>query len=142
MRIAANVPSCSGRDGVVVEGQLDVGEPVVGQPQVGHLADRSPADLDEVAADELPRVGEARDDAVAALPAEQHHRDDHDGQQQARERERATRRRRHQPPIGLRGLLPQNICVPSSPMTCTPMMLATIDLAVARPTPAGPPVTW
>ena len=43
------------------------------------------------------------------------------------------------PPIGARGLAPQKTCVPSIPMMCTSTMLSTIDLAVALPTPTGPP---
>jgi len=43
------------------------------------------------------------------------------------------------PPIGARGLAPQKTCVPSIPMRCTSTMLRTIDLAVAVPTPTGPP---
>ena len=45
-----------------------------------------------------------------------------------------------QPPIGARGFAPQNSCVPSIPMMCTETMLTTIDLAVAVPTPTGPPL--
>src|SRR6185437_8874492 len=45
-----------------------------------------------------------------------------------------------QPPIGARGLAPQNNCVPSIPMRCTPTRLSTIDFAVAVPTPTGPPL--
>ena len=45
-----------------------------------------------------------------------------------------------QPPIGARGLAPQNSCVPSMPMMCTETRLTTIDLAVATPTPTGPPL--
>ena len=44
-----------------------------------------------------------------------------------------------QPPIGARGFAPQKIWVPSMPMRCTSTMLSTIDLAVAVPTPTGPP---
>ena len=44
------------------------------------------------------------------------------------------------PPIGARGLPPQKICVPSIPIMCTRTMLRTIDLAVALPTPTGPPL--
>jgi hypothetical protein len=43
------------------------------------------------------------------------------------------------PPIGAFGLKPQNTCVPSIPIRCTPTVLKTIDLAVAVPTPTGPP---
>jgi hypothetical protein len=58
---------------------------------------------------------------------------------------RASRRRgltgrTAQPPIGARGLAPQNSCVPSIPIRCTETMLTTIDLAVAVPTPTGPPL--
>ena len=45
-----------------------------------------------------------------------------------------------QPPIGARGFAPQKICVPSIPMTCTSTRFSTIDFAVARPTPTGPPL--
>ncbi len=44
------------------------------------------------------------------------------------------------PPIGARGFAPQKTWVPSIPMRCTRMMLSTIDLAVAVPTPTGPPL--
>ena len=44
-----------------------------------------------------------------------------------------------QPPIGNRGLAPQKTTVPSIPRMWTAMMLKTIDLAVAVPTPTGPP---
>ena len=44
------------------------------------------------------------------------------------------------PPIGARGLAPQNSWVPSIPMRCTSTMLSTIDFAVAVPTPTGPPL--
>ena len=43
------------------------------------------------------------------------------------------------PPIGARGLAPQKTWVPSIPMRCTSTMFTTIDLAVAVPTPTGPP---
>src|SRR5690348_7236513 len=43
------------------------------------------------------------------------------------------------PPMGARGLAPQKIWVPSMPMRCTSTMFRTIDLAVAVPTPTGPP---
>ena len=45
-----------------------------------------------------------------------------------------------QPPIGARALAPQKICVPSMPIMCTSTMFSTIDLAVALPTPTGPPL--
>jgi hypothetical protein len=45
-----------------------------------------------------------------------------------------------QPPIGARGLAPQNTWVPSIPMRCTSTMLSTMDFAVAVPTPTGPPL--
>jgi hypothetical protein len=45
-----------------------------------------------------------------------------------------------QPPIGARGFAPQNSWVPSIPIRCTSTMLSTIDFAVARPTPTGPPL--
>jgi hypothetical protein len=54
----------------------------------------------------------------------------------------ALEHRHGQPPIGARGLAPQNSCVPSMPMRCTRTMLRTIDFAVARPTPTGPPPAW
>ena len=44
-----------------------------------------------------------------------------------------------QPPIGARGFEPQKTTVPSMPMMWTRTMLKTIDLAVAVPTPTGPP---
>src|SRR5215217_4770729 len=44
-----------------------------------------------------------------------------------------------QPPMGARGFAPQKIWVPSMPIRCTSTMLSTIDLAVAVPTPTGPP---
>ena len=44
-----------------------------------------------------------------------------------------------QPPMGARGFAPQKIWVPSMPMRCTRTMFSTIDLAVAVPTPTGPP---
>ena len=44
------------------------------------------------------------------------------------------------PPIGARGFAPQKTCVPSIPTRCTSTMLSTIDLAVAVPTPTGPPL--
>ena len=44
-----------------------------------------------------------------------------------------------QPPIGARGLAPQKTRVPSIPMMWTKTMFRTIDLAVAVPTPTGPP---
>src|SRR5947209_16725461 len=47
-----------------------------------------------------------------------------------------------QPPIGALGFAPQNTCVPSIPMRWTRTMLRTIDLAVAVPTPTGPPEAW
>ena len=43
------------------------------------------------------------------------------------------------PPIGVRGLVPQNTCVPSIPIIVTSTRFSTIDLAVALPTPTGPP---
>jgi hypothetical protein len=43
------------------------------------------------------------------------------------------------PPMGAFGLKPQNTCVPSIPIRCTPTVLNTIDFAVAVPTPTGPP---
>ena len=43
------------------------------------------------------------------------------------------------PPIGARGLAPQKTCVPSIPISVTSTRFSTIDLAVARPTPTGPP---
>ncbi len=45
-----------------------------------------------------------------------------------------------QPPIGARGLAPQNTWVPSIPMRWTSTMFSTIDFAVALPTPTGPPL--
>ena len=45
-----------------------------------------------------------------------------------------------QPPSGARGLEPQKICVPNIPMMWTITVLSTIDLAVAAPTPTGPPL--
>ena len=48
-------------------------------------------------------------------------------------------RHRH-PPIGARGLAPQKSWVPSIPMRCTSTMFMTMDLAVAVPTPTGPPL--
>jgi hypothetical protein len=44
-----------------------------------------------------------------------------------------------QPPMGARGFDPQNTCVPSIPTRCTSTVFKTIDLAVAVPTPTGPP---
>jgi hypothetical protein len=44
-----------------------------------------------------------------------------------------------QPPIGARGLAPQKIWEPIIPIRCTNTMLRIIDLAVAWPTPTGPP---
>jgi hypothetical protein len=44
-----------------------------------------------------------------------------------------------QPPIGARGFAPQKSWVPSMPTRCTSTMFSTIDFAVARPTPTGPP---
>jgi hypothetical protein len=43
------------------------------------------------------------------------------------------------PPIGARGLAPQKICDPIIPIRCTRTMFRIIDLAVALPTPTGPP---
>jgi hypothetical protein len=43
------------------------------------------------------------------------------------------------PPIGALGLAPQNTCEPSIPIRWTSTMLRIIDLAVAWPTPTGPP---
>ena len=43
------------------------------------------------------------------------------------------------PPIGALGLAPQKTRVPIIPMMCTKTMFKTIDLAVAVPTPTGPP---
>lgn len=43
------------------------------------------------------------------------------------------------PPMGARGFWPQKICVPSAAINCTSTRLSTIDLAVALPTPTGPP---
>src|SRR5205823_3806897 len=51
----------------------------------------------------------------------------------------ALEHRHAHPPIGARGLAPQKSWVPSMPMRCTTTMLSTIDFAVARPTPTGPP---
>src|SRR6185503_20886836 len=48
-------------------------------------------------------------------------------------------RRQGQPPIGALGLAPQKTRVPIIPITCTRTMFKTIDLAVAVPTPTGPP---
>src|SRR5437764_11565444 len=47
-----------------------------------------------------------------------------------------------QPPIGARGFAPQKTCVPIIPINVTITMLSTIDLAVAVPTPTGPPLAW
>src|SRR2546423_9391556 len=44
-----------------------------------------------------------------------------------------------QPPIGALGFAPQKIWVPSIPTRWTITVLSTIDLAVAVPTPTGPP---
>ena len=44
------------------------------------------------------------------------------------------------PPIGALGLVPQKICVPTMPTRWTITVLSTIDLAVAVPTPTGPPL--
>ena len=44
------------------------------------------------------------------------------------------------PPIGARGLPPQNTCVPNIPMRLTRTRFSAIDLAVALPTPTGPPL--
>src|SRR3954469_18875427 len=49
---------------------------------------------------------------------------------------------RGHPPMGARGFAPQKSCVPSAPMRWTRTRLRTIDLAVAVPTPTGPPPTW
>jgi hypothetical protein len=54
----------------------------------------------------------------------------------------ALEHRHGHPPIGARGLAPQKSWVPSMPMRCTSTMLRTIDFAVARPTPTGPPPAW
>ena len=43
------------------------------------------------------------------------------------------------PPIGARGLAPQKIWEPIIPIRCTSTMFKIIDLAVAWPTPTGPP---
>ena len=43
------------------------------------------------------------------------------------------------PPIGARGFAPQKICEPIIPIRCTSTMFRIIDLAVAWPTPTGPP---
>src|SRR6185437_1039220 len=45
-----------------------------------------------------------------------------------------------QPPIGAFGFAPQKIWVPSIPIKWTKIMFKTIDLAVAVPTPTGPPL--
>ena len=45
-----------------------------------------------------------------------------------------------QPPIGARGFVPQKTWVPSIPIRCTRTMFSTMDFAVARPTPTGPPL--
>ena len=47
--------------------------------------------------------------------------------------------RQGHPPIGARGLAPQKTRVPSIPMMWTKTILRTMDLAVAVPTPTGPP---
>jgi hypothetical protein len=43
------------------------------------------------------------------------------------------------PPIGALGLEPQKTWVPTIPTRCTRTVFSTIDLAVAVPTPTGPP---
>ena len=56
-----------------------------------------------------------------------------------RPRSHPRQRRLSQPPIGALGLAPQKTTVPSMPRMWTATMLKTIDLAVAVPTPTGPP---
>ena len=53
----------------------------------------------------------------------------------------ASRARGHaaHPPIGALGLAPQKIWEPIMPIRCTSTMFKIIDLAVAWPTPTGPP---
>ena len=52
---------------------------------------------------------------------------------------RAQPAARAQPPIGALGLAPQKIWEPIMPIRCTSTMFKIIDLAVAWPTPTGPP---
>src|SRR5262249_46619195 len=55
----------------VVDRHDDLGDAVVGEPDVRDLPDRQAADLDLVALDELARVGDARGQAVVVLLAQQ-----------------------------------------------------------------------
>ena len=120
---------------VVGDVELEVGQAVVGELDLLDLADDAAADLDQAALDELAGVDEARVDACSASRRRGCTSDgDH-----ARRRARRWRRARRHPPIGARGLPPQNSCVPSIPIAWMPRMLTTIDCAVALPTPTGPP---
>ena len=96
------------------------------------------------------RAGRARLAGAAARPGRPGPRGRRRAASPPRARARSASRRRcgrrvvavpcRQPPIGARGLAPQNSCVPSIPMRCTSTMLSTIDFAVAVPTPTGPPL--
>ena len=65
---------------------------------------------------------------------------DGQGKRRLRRRQSSCEGRGHrQPPIGARGLAPQKTWVKIIPIRCTSTRLTTIDLAVAVPTPTGPP---
>lgn len=94
---------------------------------------------DDVAADELAGVGELDVEHVRRAAGEQQH--DHDDDGEADRQQRCHARDAVHPPIGALAFPPQNSAVPTIPIRWIPMMFATIDWAVALPTPTGPPVT-
>jgi hypothetical protein len=129
-------------DLVLVELERHLREAVRGEVDLLDHPDPPAADLDGVALDELAGVRELRADDVGVVAAREHDGDrDHRGEQRGDRDDDGLRAPAH-PPIGLRGFEPQKSCVPSSPMRWMPMMFATIDCAVARPTPTGPPAAW
>ena len=121
----------------------DLGPAVAREPDVADLAHLRPADLDQAALHEAAGVEEARLHLVAAAPAEDDHPERHDRQHGRQDRQHARDRA-----IGHHGsapdrrtwVVPQNSCVVRIPIVWIPITFATIDLAVARPTPTGPPL--
>ena len=128
------------RDALVADVELNVGETVAGQLDLPDRADLVAGHRDQVTPDELPGIGELRVQDVARAAGQQDH-GDHDDREGERHDRDDTRERVH-PPIGARAFPPQNSAVPTIPIRWMPRILATIDCAVALPTPTGPPVTW
>ncbi len=83
--ICALVPRWSGFGVITVDGHLHLGQAVVGQLDRGDLPHLAPADLDQVALDQLAAVTELRVDHVvaAAEPEHERRRDRRDGGQRA-----------------------------------------------------------